>query len=230
MAKRKSLPLFKKASFFGEVGLVIQLPRTATVIARKKCLFLELSQSNFRNFCQLAPEVLEAFKEKLEDYNIPLRYLIHNPILQEYFKKYLESEQSAENLNFWLKVKDFRLSDKSDPDDIRNEAQEIYDEYIKSNAEKQVNIIGNTQKEIGNALKSSTPVTRDLLQKAEEEILALMGRDTFVRFKSNNAFQNCLSAMTSIKEKGKLAADHKEEKKMVDVKAKRAIEIEDPGF
>jgi hypothetical protein len=79
-------------------------------------------------------------------------------------------------------------------------------------------------------LKSSAPITRDLLQKAEEEVLALMGRDTFVRFKSSQAFQNCLAALTSIKEKGKLAADHKEEKKMVDVKAKRAIEIEDPGF
>jgi CRP-like cAMP-binding protein len=130
--QEKVVAVVQKGQFFGEVGLVIQLPRTATVIARKKCLFLELSQSNFRNFVQIVPEVLEAFKEKLEEYNIPLRYLIHNPILQDFLNKYLESEQSAENLVFWLKVKDFRLSDKNDPEEIRDEAQKIYDEYIKS--------------------------------------------------------------------------------------------------
>ncbi len=92
------MAIVKKLSFFGEVGLVVHLPRTSTVTARKKCLFLELSQSDFRQFCLIAPEVLEAFRDKLEDYNIPLRYLIHNPILQDFLMKYMLEEKSAENL------------------------------------------------------------------------------------------------------------------------------------
>jgi len=41
------------------------------------------------------------------------------------------------------------------------------------------------------------PVGRDVLQKAEEEVLALMSRDTFNRFKTSKMFQDCLSKMTS---------------------------------
>lgn len=228
--QEKVVAVVNKGQFFGEVGLVIQLPRTATVIARKKCLFLELTQANFRNFVQIAPEVLDAFKEKLQGYNIPLRYLIHNPILQKFFEDYLKEEKSAENLTFWVKAKNFRLSPNQDQDEARNEAQEIAEKFVGGQAESQVNIIGNTEKEILNALKSPSPINRDLLQKAEEEILALMDRDTFVRYKESATFQKCLSAMTSKDQFQQLAADHKTETKMVDVKAKKpAIDPDDPS-
>ncbi len=151
--EEKVVAIVKKLSFFGEVGLVIHLPRTSTVTARKKCLFLELSQSDFRNFTVVAPEVLEAFRDRLEDYNIALRYLIHNPILQEYLLKFMMEEKSAENLQFWIPAKDFRLSDNKDPDAIRSEANEIVDRHIKEGAELQVNIQGTTRKEITAGLK-----------------------------------------------------------------------------
>jgi len=220
----KVVAVVNKKQFFGEVGLVVHLPRTASVIARKKCLFLELQQSDFRRFVGIAPEVLESFKEKLEDYNIPLRYLIHNPILQKFLVQYLESEFSAENIKFWIKAKDFRLNSKArsdDADDVRNEGQEIFDEFISSSASTQVNIIGNTQKEIQNALKSPQPITRELFQKAEEDVLALMSRDTFARFKSSPKFQECLKTMTSAD--NYKPSDKPDELKMVDTKAKGPV-------
>jgi len=195
--EEKTVAVVKPRQFFGEVGMVVHLPRTATVVTRKKSLFLELSQADFRRFTQIAPEVLEAFKDKLEDYNIPLRYLIHNPVLQRRLVQFMESEKSAENIRFWMKAKNFRLSDNKEPDAARDEAQVICDDHIKDGADTQVNLLGTTQKEIVNMLKNpSTPIGRDLLQKAEEEVLLLMGRDTFGRFKVSPNFHQCLREMT----------------------------------
>jgi hypothetical protein len=47
---------------------------------------------------QIAPEVLEAFRDRLEEYSIGLRYLIHNPILQDSLQKFMVDEKSAENI------------------------------------------------------------------------------------------------------------------------------------
>jgi len=216
--EEKVVAIVKKLSFFGEVGLVIHLPRTSTVTARKKCLFLELSQSDFRNFCVCAPEVLEAFRDKLEDYNIALRYLIHNPVLQEYLMKFMQEEKSSENLQFWIAAKEFRNSDNKDPDAIRSEANEIVDKHIKEGADLGVNIQGTTRKEIVASLRGQ--INRDVLQKAEEEVLALMTRDTWGRFKGKKLFKECLTKMTS-KPNYKAAALVEAPKKAV---------IVDPGF
>jgi CRP-like cAMP-binding protein len=208
--EEKTVAIVKKGQFFGEVGLVVHLPRTATVTARKKCLFLELTQSDFRNFVKLAPEVLEAFRDKLEDYNIPLRYLIHNPILQKFLKDFMAIEKSVENINFWLAAKNFRLNENKDQDDIRKDAERICEQFIGPDASSEVNVIESTKKEIMQALKPQSNVTRELFQKAEEEVLALMGRDTFSRFKRESPeFPKCLSEMTSTPNYKPSGADHK---------------------
>lgn len=193
--EEKVVAIVKKLQFFGEVGLAIHLPRSSTVTARKKCLFLELTQHDFRQFCLIAPEVLEAFRDKLDDYAIPLRYLIHNPILQEYLLQYMHTEKSPENLLFWAPAKDFRLSENKDPDAIRTEATEIVEKFIKEGSDYAVNILGTTRKEVLTAMKGQ--INRDVFQKAEEEVLQLMTRDTWGRFKAKNLFQQCLSKMTS---------------------------------
>jgi len=211
--------IVKKLQFFGEVGLVIHLPRTSTVTARKKCLFLELTQADFRQFCLVAPEVLEAFRDKLEDYQIPLKYLIQNEVLQDFLLKYMLEEKSAENLQFWIPAKDFRQSDNKDPDAIRTEATEIVEKFIKEGSDGQVNINGATRKDILTAMKGQ--INRDVFQKAEEEVLALMTRDTWGRFKGKKLFQSCLSKMTSTP--NYKPKEHKPE-------APKKPVIVDPGF
>lgn len=47
---------------FGEVGLMMDLTRTATVVSKTACLLLELAQTSFRNFVMLAPSILTKFK------------------------------------------------------------------------------------------------------------------------------------------------------------------------
>lgn len=53
----------KKGDFFGEVALLKNIPRTATVIAKNRCELLELTTYDFQNFVRTKPELLK----KIED-------------------------------------------------------------------------------------------------------------------------------------------------------------------
>jgi len=70
-------------------------------------------------------------------------------------------------------------------------AKEIYDQYISDTAPAQVNIISLTRDEIKTALLSGN-INAHTFDKAEKEILELMGADPFARFKQSALFQKFL--------------------------------------
>lgn len=81
---------------------------------------------------------------------------------------------------------------------LYNEAKFIHDEWISSNADNQVNIIG----EIQNAIEKSVAkgaVHCKLYEAAENEIFALMAADSFARFKQSVLFQQFLESSQSYK-------------------------------
>uniref|UniRef100_A0A6A7G574 Cyclic nucleotide-binding domain-containing protein n=1 Tax=Hirondellea gigas TaxID=1518452 RepID=A0A6A7G574_9CRUS len=49
-------------AWFGEISLVLDTPRTATVRCQSQCQFLTLSGENFEKFVKVAPELCEEFK------------------------------------------------------------------------------------------------------------------------------------------------------------------------
>lgn len=51
---------------FGEIGLMIEMPRTATISAKEDCLLLELRREDFENFLQVAPEAGSKFGEDMK--------------------------------------------------------------------------------------------------------------------------------------------------------------------
>ena len=55
--------LLKKGSFFGEIALVENVPRTANVIAKTNCELLELSKYNFQSFIYSKPALLKQIQE-----------------------------------------------------------------------------------------------------------------------------------------------------------------------
>lgn len=163
----------KEGRFFGEIGMLVHMPRTATIQAVEPCLLMELRAADFHNFLkvcihsitvfdhwrprmtrifsQLAPEALSNFRSKLTDYSISLKHLIHSTLALEYFIRHLRKEYSVENVYFWMDAKKFRLGELeggTDPQAIRKAAQKLVDTYIKNGAEQQVNIDGGLQKDI----------------------------------------------------------------------------------
>ncbi|KAJ5236358.1 hypothetical protein N7489_006449 [Penicillium chrysogenum] len=54
-------------AFFGEIGLLMDRPRTATIIARTRCMLVVLTKDDFRNILPRFPEVEQAIREEAEE-------------------------------------------------------------------------------------------------------------------------------------------------------------------
>jgi len=195
--KEKAVGSMGRGAILGEVGVCVHLARNSTATAAKKSLVMELSQDNFRSWTKAVPEFFEAYQHELDAYpGLNLKTLIWNPIVQKQFLQYQEAEMSAENMKFWLVAKNFRLNvDNNAQQAVRAEAKELFEEYVKPGAEKQVNIPGKMSEAVMKALKSSDNLTRDLLLPAEEEVMKVMGRDTWPRFKGSRKFREALKMM-----------------------------------
>ncbi len=146
-------------NFIGEVGLLMDLERTATITAREPCVLLELKQKDFRDFVVAVPEIVSKFKTKIVDYNIALKHMIKNPFILKYVIRHCSAEYSTENIEFWMSAKDFRTNtaDCSDQE-LLSKAGELINGYIVSDAPKQVNLDGALQARLlkrWNDIKSS---------------------------------------------------------------------------
>ena len=144
---------------FGELGLIIHLPRTATITAHTDCLLLHLPHRSFHNFLHLTPEILTKFKEQIETYQLNVVYLLDNELISQYFFQHCAREYSTENLEFWWEAKAYRLKEV-DKEERKREAERIIQLYITDSSPKQINLKGNTQKNILAAQRKPTSTTR----------------------------------------------------------------------
>ncbi|KAA8647311.1 hypothetical protein EYZ11_009802 [Aspergillus tanneri] len=57
----------ESGAFFGEIGVLMDRPRTATIIARTRCLLVVLTKEDFRNILPRFPEVEQAIREEAQE-------------------------------------------------------------------------------------------------------------------------------------------------------------------
>jgi len=65
MGRRRYAEL-RPGAFFGEIGILMDVPRTATIIARTKCLLVVLKKEDLRAELPNFPEMEQAIMEKLK--------------------------------------------------------------------------------------------------------------------------------------------------------------------
>lgn len=57
----------KAGAFFGEIGVLMQMPRTATIIARTKCLLLVLKKEDLQAVMPAFPDMEKAIREEAQE-------------------------------------------------------------------------------------------------------------------------------------------------------------------
>ncbi|KAL4660122.1 regulator of G-protein signaling 5-like [Arapaima gigas] len=93
------------------------------------------------------------------------------------FRSFLRSEFSEENIEFWVACEDFKKT--KSPVKMAAKAKKIYEEFIQTEAPREVNIDHFTKDVTLKNLVGLSPATFDLAQK---RIFALMEKDSFGRF------------------------------------------------
>ncbi|KAM5294481.1 regulator of G-protein signaling 5 [Glossophaga mutica] len=100
------------------------------------------------------------------------------------FQSFLKSEFSEENLEFWMACEDFKKT--RSPDKIAEKAKKIYEEFIRTEAPKEVNIDHLTKAITARSLVRPSLSSFDAAQKA---VHALMEKDSLPRFVRSELYQ-----------------------------------------
>ncbi|NXI67578.1 RGS21 protein, partial [Anseranas semipalmata] len=103
------------------------------------------------------------------------------------FRKFLKSEFSEENVEFWLACEDFRKTKSSTK--IALKAQRIYSDFIEADAPKEINIDFHTRNHISQNISEPTLSCFDDAQKL---IYSLMAKDSFPRFLRSKEYKELL--------------------------------------
>ncbi|EGW08713.1 regulator of G-protein signaling 16 [Cricetulus griseus] len=107
------------------------------------------------------------------------------------FHAFLKTEFSEENLEFWLACEEFKKIRSTTK--LATRAHRIFDEYIRSEAPKEVNIDHETRELTRTNLQAATA---SCFNEAQEKTRTLMEKDSYPRFLKSPAYRD-LAAQAS---------------------------------
>ncbi|XP_006013984.1 regulator of G-protein signaling 21-like [Latimeria chalumnae] len=93
------------------------------------------------------------------------------------FRAFLKTEFSEENIQFWLACEDYKRTELSS--ELAFKAQRIYEEFIKTDSPREINIDFNTREAI---CKNILSPSHSCFDDAQKIIYNLMERDSYPRF------------------------------------------------
>ncbi|XP_029308655.1 regulator of G-protein signaling 2-like isoform X2 [Cottoperca gobio] len=114
------------------------------------------------------------------------------------FWDFLKSEFCEENLDFWLACQEFKTSDCPEERTLR--ATSIYEEFIKQESPKQVNLDFNTREIISQSLLQPSP---SCFVVAQRKIYSLMENGSFPRFIQSEQYKVLFDATSKQRGHGK---------------------------
>ncbi|XP_035188746.1 regulator of G-protein signaling 5 isoform X1 [Oxyura jamaicensis] len=116
-----------------------------------------------------------------------LEKLLQNPYGLASFRSFLRSEFSEENAEFWVACEDYKKT--KSPVKMAEKAKRIYEEFIQTEAPKEVNIDHFTKAMTMKNLVEPSPSSFDMAQK---RIFALMEKDSLPRFVRSEFYQELI--------------------------------------
>ncbi|XP_056303844.1 regulator of G-protein signaling 4 [Danio aesculapii] len=172
--------LFSKIRIYEFKELIRNKNQTKTLdvlLSRKK------QKSNIK--CVLIQKKTEVSHSPLQDHGQKLADLLENTDYLAAFHSFLQSEFSAENIEFWLACREYKQI--RSPGKLSGKAAEIYKTFLHPTAQKEVNIDHCTREEIKRSLAKPD---LECFDKAEKLVYRLMEEDSCPRFLKSEAYQN----------------------------------------
>ncbi|KAL1022627.1 hypothetical protein UPYG_G00030200 [Umbra pygmaea] len=155
-------------------------------MCRLQCMFSHTSTSESR----LSLEDTQQWSHSLER-------LLESKYGLATFRTFLKSEFSDENIEFWLTCEEYKKIKSSFR--MSSKAKKIYEQFIKAEAPKEINIDYHTREQIKRAVKTPTLQCFDDAQKI---VYGLMERDSYPRFLRSDMYRSLLESLTADAVKG----------------------------
>ncbi|KAL6468769.1 hypothetical protein MHYP_G00222930 [Metynnis hypsauchen] len=113
------------------------------------------------------------------------------------FRTFLKSEFSDENIEFWLTCEDYKKIKSSFR--MTSKAKKIYEQFVKAESPKEINIDYHTREQIKRNVKSPTIQCFDEAQKI---VYGLMERDSYPRFLRSEMYRTLLDSLAADASRG----------------------------
>uniref|UniRef100_S4RYV4 Regulator of G protein signaling 6 n=1 Tax=Petromyzon marinus TaxID=7757 RepID=S4RYV4_PETMA len=114
--------------------------------------------------------------------------VLKDSVGQEQFLRFLQSEFSSENLQFWVAVQELkRLPLRK----VADRAREIWQEFLEPGAPNTINLDSHSFERTAHNVREPG---RFAFQDAQEHIYMLMKTDSYARFLRSNNYQELLAA------------------------------------
>ena len=194
--------------YFGEMALVTDKGRSATVLSHGTSILLSIDKASFHNIFGTNTLAISEFELRVLKGSIELHHLLDHPNGIPAFKAYLEKTHAGENIDFWLRVNSFQdiyenenlkeKDEKNNLDDasakIWDEARDIYVTFCDENAQTQINIPCAIRINLKKAIferdeNEDDMIPADVFDSAKKEIYKIMVRDSYPRFKASSEFK-----------------------------------------
>ncbi|XP_015227436.1 PREDICTED: regulator of G-protein signaling 2-like [Cyprinodon variegatus] len=146
----------------------------------------------------LHPKKNRSYRPNVDDVNQwaqSLDKLLAHKYGKAAFHIFLKSEFCEENIEFWTACEDFKSL--TSQKDLVSKANNIYEEFIKSEAPKEINLDFNTKNSIEQCLNAPTATS---FQIAQKKIYSLMENNSYPRFILSDLYKE-LCAVASGKSK-----------------------------
>lgn len=200
----KVVTRLQRGKYFGEIALAADVKRTATCSARERTLLLSIDKKDFKKFVGNNPQSLAESELKILRDKCQLRSVIYHTYGNLVFKKYLREKNACALLEFWEKLRDFRMwacpLDMDDPGEeaIHKRCETIVAKFLARNSPNRVNIPPGLQRVIMDEVKeklSSAATFVDL----ETEIIERLSKNHLEGFKKSPYFTELMEVVAMYK-------------------------------
>ncbi|XP_033643063.1 uncharacterized protein LOC117303094 isoform X1 [Asterias rubens] len=136
--------------------------------------------------CEKSSLVQDSTESDVRKWSDCFENLLHDKTGLEAFRKFLQTEFSDENIEFWLACEEYKTLNT---EVLTSRAQKIFEDYVTIQAPREVNLDSRTRLETTANVNHPDENTFDHAQKRIE---ALMEKDSYPRFLRSEIYQKLL--------------------------------------
>ncbi|KAL4150745.1 hypothetical protein PRNP1_010142 [Phytophthora ramorum] len=170
--------------------------RKGKVIARSSAVLLTCPFSTIQELFEEYPAAGAAANIAWFGERCDFASVLRHGILTQRFQAFLESEHSDENFLFFQDIEKFRVIEGDN--ERREMSEHIRERYVQPDAPKEVNLPAGIRDSILEQMDKRSPVDAieaTFFDEACDEIMRLMVKDSFPRFKKSMQFQNVVDML-----------------------------------